>query len=374
VSLSLLLVVAAGLFLRSLDNLSSLPLGFDPARIVSANINPRFGGYEPADLPELYRRVIARVEAMPGVESASIAVHGVMTSGRSIGAGYVLSGYEPRAGEVVRIQENRITPGFLRTVGIAIVAGRDFTDRDLDAKVAVINEAMARRYFDGRDPIGQRFGQDVATIEIIGVARDIRFNSVREPAEPMAFVPIGAQPGYLSALQVRTAGDPSRVAATLARTIQEIGPGLPVDRVTTVPALVTGTFRQEQLIARLTTVLGVLALGLACLGLYGLMAYTVKRRTSEIGVRFALGAGRGSVIWMVLRESLLLVAMGLAAGLPVVLVASRLIGGLLFDVPPNDPATIGAATLMLLLVAAAASYWPAHRASRVEPLTALRQE
>lgn len=374
VSLSLLLVVAAGLFLRSLDNLSSLPLGFDPSRVVSASINPRFGGYPPDALPELYRRVIARVEAMPGVQSAALAVHGVMTSGRSIGDGYVMSGYDPRPGETVKLQENRVTPNFLRTVGIEIVAGRDFNESDIGAPVAIINEAMARRFFNGRDPVGQRFGQDVANTEIIGVARDVRINSVREEAVPLAFVPIQAAPGYLGALQIRTVGDPGRVAAALTRAVQEVEPGLPIDRVTEVSTLVTGTYRQEQLIARLTTLLGALALGLACLGLYGLMAYAVKRRTSEIGVRFALGARRGQVLWMVLRESLTLVAFGLGAGLPVVFVSSRLIGGLLFDVPSNDPATIVIAMLLLLLVAAVSSYLPARRASRVEPLLALRQD
>ncbi|HYE87178.1 MAG TPA: ABC transporter permease [Vicinamibacterales bacterium] len=372
VSLSLLLVVAAGLFLRSLGNLSSLPLGFDPSAVISASINPRFGGYQPADLPGLYRRVLARIEAIPGVQSAALAVHGVMSAGRTIGHDTVIAGYQPRPGESIVIQENRVTPAFLSTVGIDVVAGRDLTDRDIGAQVAVINEAMARRYFEGRDPIGQRFGPDAATIEIVGVARDARVNSVREPAAPMAFLPIGSTPGYLSALQVRVVGDSGRVATSLARAIQEVEPGLPVDRVSTVPTLVSGTFRQEQLVARLTTVLGLLALGLACLGLYGLMAYTVKRRTSEIGVRFALGAARASVLWMVLRESMLLVAAGLAAGLPMVLLASRYVASLLFEVPTNDPATIAIATLLLLLVGAGASYLPALRASRVEPLVALR--
>lgn len=374
VSLSLLLVVAAGLFLRSLGNLSSTPLGFDPSRVVSASINPRFGGYQPQDLPELYRRVIARVEAMPGVQSAAIAVHGVMTSGRTIGDGYVMSGYDRRPGEVIKLQQNRVTPNYLRTVGIEIVAGRDFTDSDIGTPVAIINESMARRYFDRRDPIGQRFGQDNPDTEIIGVARDIRINSVREEAVPLVFVPIESAPGYLGALQVRTVGDSSRVAAALTRAIQEVEPGLPVDRVAAVSALVTGTYRQEQLIARLTAVLGALALGLACLGLYGLMAYAVKRRTSEIGVRFALGARRSNVVWMVLRESLILVAFGLAAGLPVVVMTSRLIATLLFDVDPSDPFTIVGAMAVLIAVGALSSYLPAWRASKVDPLVALRTE
>lgn len=374
VALSLLLMVAAGLFLRSLENLSTLPLGFEPARVVSATINPRFGGYQPEDLPALYRRVLARVEAIPGVQSAALAVHGVMSSGRSIGHDLVVSGYQPGPGETISIQENQVSPAYLRTIGLTVIAGRDFTDRDAGAKVAVINEAMAERYFAGRDPVGQRFGQDAADTEIIGVVRDARLNSVREEAMPMAFVPISATPGYLSALQIRAVGDPSRAAASLARSIQEVEPALPVDRITTGTMLVSGTFRQEQVVARLTTVLGALALGLACLGLYGLMAYTVKRRTSEIGLRFALGAGRGRVLWMVLRESMLLVTSGLAVGIPVVLITSRLVSGLLFEVPPNDPVTIVIATLLLLIVAALASYLPAHRASRVEPLIALRQE
>jgi predicted permease len=372
VALSLLLATGAGLFARSFGNLASLPLGFEP-RVLWAAISPSVGGYELRELPALYQRIVERAEALPGVQSATIAMCGLMTGCRSAADGLAISGYVSQPGEQVVLQENRVGPRYFSTVGMSIVAGRDFEPRETGG-IAIINEAAARKYFKGRDPIGERFGYDKPDIEIVGVVRDARVNSVREAAPPMAFYPLDSTPSYVGTMHLRTNADPEATGVALRKALQEVEPRLPVSQVTPLNVLAANTLRQERLVARLTTVLGLLALGLACLGLYGLMSYAVKQRTAELGIRFALGAPRPRVLWMVFRESLTLVAIGLAFGLPAVAVVSRLIRTMLFEVSPNDPATVAAAMLVLLVVGALSGYLPAWRASRVDPLSALRDD
>ena len=375
VALSLLLAAGAGLFARSLSNLVAVPLGYE-THVLWASINPSIGGYKLEELSGLYGTLIERAEALPGVDSATIAMCGLMTGCRSSADGLTFAGYTPQPGEQVVVQENRIGTNYFDTVGMTIVAGRGFTKLDgtSGAPIAVINEAAARRYFKDRDPIGQRFGYDKADTEIVGVVRDARVNTVREAAAPMAFYPLGPTPSYVGTMHVRTSGDPEAMAAALRKALQEVAPQLPVDRVVPVSTLVSGTLRQERLIARLTTLLGLLALGLACLGIYGVMSYAVKQRTAELGIRFALGAPRPRVLWMVFRESLWLTGVGVLIGVPLLVVASRAIGGLLFNVAATDPFIVGGAAVVLLVVGATASYLPSWRASRVDPLTALRQE
>jgi hypothetical protein len=257
-----------------------------------------------------------------------------------------------------------------------IVDGRGLEARDIgsDVRIAVVNEAMVRRYFKGRTPIGERFGYDKPNVEIVGVVQDAHVNSVREEPVPMVYYPLDANPSYVGSLLIRASGDPTQIGAQARRALNEIEPRLPVDRVTTLATLAASTLRQERLIARLTTVVGILALALASMGLYGLMAYAVKQRTAELGVRFALGAPRARVLWMVYRESLALMLAGLVVGLPIILLTSRLIDALLFGVSGADPLTIAIAIAVLLAIGGLASYVPARRASRVDPLTALRQE
>ena len=375
VALSLFLAVGAGLFARSFNNLVSQPLGLED-QVLWVGINPSLGNYQEAELAALYARLIERVEAIPGVQSATIAMCGVMSGCRSNSDGIAITGYTAQPGEQVVIQENRIGPNYFSTLGMTIVAGRNFEAREIgaDAEIAVVNEAMVRTYFKGRDPIGQRFGYDKPTIEIIGVVRDAHVNSVREAAVPMVFYHLDSTPSFVGSMQIRAAGDPELVGAAVRGALREIEPRLPVDRITTIATLAASTLRQERLIARLTTTVGILALALASLGLYGLMAYAVKQRTAELGLRFALGAPRARVLWMVFRESLMLVFAGLALGLPLVMALARLIGPMLHEVSPNDPLVVGIAAGVLLAVGASSSYLPAWRASRVDPLTALRQE
>lgn len=375
VALSLMLAVGAGLFLRSFSNLATLPLGYEP-KVIWAAISPSTGGYTLEELPGLYQRIVERAEALPGVESATIAMCGLMSGCRSGADGLSISGYTAQPGEQIAVQENKVGPRYFTTVGMTIAAGRDFDARDIgsDAPIAIVNEAMVRKYFNGRDPIGQRFGYDQPDIEIVGVVRDARVYSVREPAGPMVFYPLDRTPSYVGSMHVRASGDAVAIADALRKALRESEPKLPVARTTTLTELASETLRQERLIARLTTVLGLLALALACLGLYGLMSYAVKQRTAELGIRFALGAPRPRVLWMVFRESLMLMIAGLVIGIPLVIAASRLIGTLLFDVSPNDPWIVAGAMLVLFVVGASASYLPAWRASRVDPLTALRTE
>ena len=375
VTLSLILAVGAGVFARSFNNLVTMPLGLEDS-VISATINPSIGGYQVPELPALYSRIVERVEAIPGVQSASIAMCGVLTGCRSNSDGIVITGYTSQPGEQVVIQENRVGRNYFQTLGMTIVDGRGLEARDIgsDVRIAVVNEAMVRRYFKGRTPIGERFGFDKPAVEIVGVVHDARVNTVREEPVPMVYYPLDSNPSYVGSLLIRASGDPTQVGAQARRALNEIEPRLPVDRVTTLATLAAGTLRQERLIARLTIVVGVLALALASLGLYGLMAYAVKQRTAELGVRFALGAPRARVLWMVYRESLLLMAAGLLAGVPVILAAARVLDALLFGVSGADPLTIALATVTLLAIGGLASYLPAYRASRVDPLVALRQD
>ncbi|MGH9382816.1 MAG: FtsX-like permease family protein, partial [Vicinamibacterales bacterium] len=373
VALSLLLVVGAGLFLRSLQNLATLPLGFEQDHVVSAWISPGTGAYREAELPALYQRLIESAEALPGVQSAAVAMCGLMRGCRSIVSGLIITGYDSQPGEQVSLQENRVGPKYFETVGMQIIEGRSFNDRDTDDSVAIVNETAVQRYFKNRSPIGQRFGEDTTNIEIVGVVRDARVNTVRDAVLPMAFHPL--EPGaYIGTLEVRTAGEPRATAEALHKAIARVDPNLPLDRVTTMADQAGSTLRQERLIARLTTALGVLALGLACLGLYGVMSYGVKQRTSELGIRFALGASRPLVLWTVLRDSLVLIGIGVAVGVPLVLAASQILGTMLFEVSPSNPITLGVSVLLLLVVGASSGYVPAWRASRVDPITALRHD
>jgi predicted permease len=375
VALSLLMAVGAGLFLRSFGNLSTLPLGFE-THVLSASISPSIGGYSVAELPALYQRIIQRAEQLPGVESATIAMCGLMTGCRSAADGLAISGYTAQPGEQVVVQENRVGPRYFSTVGMTLAAGRDFDARDhgSNARIAIVNQAMARKYFKDRDPIGERFGYDTPELEIVGIVRDARVNTVREAAVPMAFYPLDATPSFVGTMHVRASGDPAVTAESLRKALQELEPKLPVTRVVTITELASDTLRQDRLIARLATALGALALGLACLGLYGLMSYAVKQRTAELGIRFALGAPRPRVLWMVFRESLLLMVAGVALSVPLIAGISRLISSMLFEVSPGDPSIVASGVLLLLAVGAASSYLPAWRASRVDPLTALRTE
>jgi predicted permease len=338
-------------------------------------INPHAVGYSPERLPQLYRNLVARVESVPGVSSASVAMCALASGCQNI-SGIAIDGYQPRAGENVQLQENRVSPNYFATTGMRLVEGRDFDNRDREdtPKVAIVNRTMVQRFFPDRRAVGRRIGYGTPDTEIVGVVEDARFNRIQEAPRPMAFYPLAQMPVDAAALDVRATGDPRSIVTDVRRAVAEVDGSLPIDRVTILSDQVARGLRQERLIAGLTSIFGILALGLACVGLFGVMSYSVSRRTTEFGIRMALGAERSHVLRSVLRESLAIVTYGLAAGIPAALIASWLLSDLVFGISPTDPTTISIAALLLGAVAAVASLLPAWRASRVDPMVALRQE
>jgi predicted permease len=376
VALSLLLVIGAGLFVRSLRNLKRLDAGFKREGVLVLGVDSAATGYADAQLKSLYRQLLGRVGALPGVSSASLAFQTFRGPGSGICC-ISIQGAPPLAEEDRRVNADYVGPRFFETMGTPLVSGRGFDLRDDEnaPKVAVINEAAARYYFPDGSPLGRRFDQSKNKgIEIVGVVKDARHYGLREQAPRMFYLPLlqhGTPPNFLA---VRTAGDPRGMAAAVRQALQEVDPKLPVVEVTTLGEQVDASLVPERLIATISGFFGFLALLLSCVGLYGLMSYAVARRTAEIGIRMALGARPGNVLWMVLREALLLALVGVATGLPAALAATRLIESLLFGLTPADPTTVSLATLLMIAVAASASYLPARRASRVDPMVALRYE
>jgi predicted permease len=375
VALSLVLLVTSGLFARSFRHLLDLDPGFDRESVIAIRVDPRPAGFTEEQLPDLYRRLVERLEAVPGVRSAAVAECGVVSGSKST-SGVEVAGYQKRPDERIEFQTDSVGLNYFSTVGMRLLEGRDFTWRD-DAhapKVAIVNQTLARRYFPGRSAVGQRFGDDQPDVQIVGLVADARVNDVREAPPIMAWYPIAQNLTYVDGIAVRASGNPRAVAAQLRSAIAQVAPNLTVRSVRTLEEQIRSDLLQERLIVQLTSAFGALALLLAAVGLYGVMSYAVARRTAEFGVRMALGARRREVLWMMIRESALIVAAGLGCGLPLMLAATRLVNGMLFGVSAADPLAISAATGTLVVVALLAATLPALRASRVDPMVALRYE
>ena len=382
-AMSLLLLVGAGLFVRTLQKLEAEDLGFNRQHVLLVGIDPRLAGYKPAQLAPLYQRLIDRVNALPGVRSASLAAYSLM-SGNSSTSNISVEGYTPPPGQDMNIHVNVVGWKYFETAGTPMLLGREMGLQDTASslKVAVINATMAHDFFGDQNPIGRRFGfgddpKHSGDIEIVGVAADAKYSNLRQKPEPMVFLPVLQMRGdaaYVWELELRTAGDPRSAATEVRSALAGIDKGLPATKLKTLSEQVDDSLDQERTISQLSSVFGLLALTLACVGLYGVMAYRVARRTSEMGIRMALGAGSSDVLWMVLREALLLVLAGIAMGIPAAIGAGHLISSMLFGLTPSDPVTISLATLLLVAVAVLAGYLPARRASRVDPMVALRYE
>jgi len=378
-ALTLILVVTAIWFSDSLRNLAQVRLGFDKEHVVTVWINPQSAGYPTDQLPQLYRRLVDGTQAVPGVRSAAVAACGLATGCRDI-SDIKIAGYEARPGEQVLVQENRIGLNYFSTVGMRLLAGRDFTGRDTNASpgVAIVSEAVARRYFPDSRAIGHRFGYTdtgaKADIEIVGIVEDARVNSAREEPPLMAYYPIQQSTVYGGSLEVRATGDPAARIAEIRKAVTGVDPNLPIDRITVLSEQVSGNMRQDRLIMWLTSTFGLLALGLGCFGLYGVMSYAVARRRGELGIRLALGAPESRLFRMVFSESLALIAAGLLFGLPLVFAVARVVSGILFGVKVNDPLPVALAALALTVTAALTTFFPARRASKVSPGVALRYE
>jgi len=372
----LLLLVVAALFTRSLRSIVQTDIGFDLDRVLVARVDVRGAGYSAEERQQLYRRIVEAVAALPGVQSASFSSAGPLGGSQRISS-LSVEGYTPGPKEQLRTNEETVTDRYFDTMGLRIVEGRGFTpeDRTAEPRRTIINATMARRFFP-RGAIGQRwdYGDAVGkdSNRIVGVVEDARYVDVKIAPPNMVYsLAESSSDDVLSDIEVRTAGSPDRSVQLVRETLTRIEPRLPVIEVVPLSARLARGVIEDRMVATLTAMFGALALLLASLGLYGTISYGISRRVAELGLRMALGADRSDVLWMVLREALLLVAVGLAAGIPLAGFAGRAISALLIGVAPADPVAFSIGAVLLLVVAAVAAYLPAHRASRIEPMTAL---
>jgi putative ABC transport system permease protein len=395
-AMSLVLLSSAALLSRSLRNLEHQEFGFESAGRFVAWVNPTLGTYKPEQMDTFYREIDDRLRQIPGVRMVAPVTYAPM-SGDSWNEGIRIEGRpEPGAKEDTSAGWARVTSGFFDALGAKMLVGRPITEEDTAStrNVAVINEAFAKRFFKNQNPIGQHFGIDriryAGTYEIIGVVKDIRYMTwgYKDPVGPMFWVSEAQNASYddpqfsegekyshfLYNIVIWAPGDPPGMKEKVRKALASVDPDLVLDDVVPYPEVVSNDFHQENMIATLTSLFGGLGLVLAAVGLYGVMAYSVEQRTSEIGLRMALGADRGSVMKMVLRGAFSQVGIGLALGIPAAIGAGKLITDQLFGVKPWDPVMLTIATLLLGLAALLASVVPARRAAGVEPMVALRNE
>jgi predicted permease len=392
VALSLLLLIGAGLFLRSLGNLSRLGPGFPADRLIGFNIDPPLSGYTPERTKLFYGELTESLSALPGVQSVGLASMRILENDEW-DSSMTVEGYNPdKPDDRAEPYMNQIGPKYFATLGVPVLAGRDFTMADnreikhgsdaddFSPTVVMINETFAKKFFAGRDALGRHlgFGSDPGTatdMEVIGIVKDIKYTNLRDEIPPQAYIPympsrfVGGMTVY-----VRTAADPSALMNSIRAKMRDLDANLPIFDMRTTDEQIANSLAAQRMIASLSTVFGFMATILAAVGLYGLMAYTVTQRTREIGIRMALGAKQTDVVWMVMRDVLLLVAVGLAIGVPASMALARVVQSQLFGLTAHDPSTLFLATGALALVACLAGYIPAIRASRLDPMNALRYE
>jgi predicted permease len=381
VSLSLALLVGAALFLGTFRNLDRVDLGYDRDHELLLTLDPASAGYKGAAATAVYDQVLERVASIPGVRSTALMQQRLMT-GQIMMNGIFVPGYTLQKGEDARnlwVISNHVSARFFAISGMHLVAGRDFSERDSAGapKVAVINQTMAQHYFGDKDPIGQQVGWDrkEPPMTVVGVIHDIKIFGMQESKQDEMFTPVLQSESMGEAtLVVRTTVDPVRVAGDARSAIRAVDPKLPVFDVITMDRQVENTLTQERLLAILASAFGVLALGLAAIGLYGVLSYGVTQRTGEIGVRMALGAQPVGIVKLILGETSRLVLAGIAIGVGVAIAGGRAIKSMLYGVTPAEPWSIGIAVAILASVALVAGIIPARRASRVDPMVALRNE
>jgi predicted permease len=381
VAISLILLVAAGLFVHSLSKLSEVNLGYHAENLILFQVDGAPGGYKgPANL-RFQQELLEKFSKVPGVHAATLSSDGLFSHSESADPVRV-EGYTPKSGESPNTRMDHVGPQYFSTVGIPILIGREIGPQDSGngPRAAVINQEFARRFLGDTNPIGKKvldvYPGNPQEMEIVGVAADAKYNSLREKTPTRIYAP------YFNPMwehsyafyEIRTQADPASVSAMLRNVVQETNSELPPIEIKTMPSLVDDSLHTDRFIARLAGVFGFLAMLLASIGLYGIMSYTVARRTRDIGIRMTLGAQPGGVLWLVLRETLLLVLVGVAVGLPVAFAGTRLLKSMLFGLGLVDPVAIVVSTMALAAVAALAGFLPARRAMRVDPMIALRYE
>jgi predicted permease len=384
VAFSMVLLIGAGLVTQSLRNLEGQHFGFVTEGRLIVDIAPSLAGYTPDNLPELYQRLQEALPRIPGVLSASLSWYGPLGGNNANERVYIQG--KPPDYRWTAPSWDRVGPHYFETIGTRLLRGRAIEERDTSAArhVAVINETFARRFFPHEDPMGQHFGMEDAShsgdYEIVGIVEDAKYQDTRGPAYATFFLPLLQTPpgeplrGWVGAIELHVAGKPENLEPFVRKTLAGIDPNLTVLGMMSFAEQVSLNFNQDRLIARLTELFGLLALVLACVGLYGITAYSVARRTNEIGIRMALGADRGNVLGLVLRGALAQLGLGLAIGIPVALAGGRMLAGELYGVKSHDPMILCLAALTLAACALFAALVPARRATKVDPMVALRRE
>jgi len=381
IAVTAVLLISAGLFTQSLRRLKQVDLGLSVDNLMAVSIEPELNGYTPERSSALIDTLRRDLAALPGVTSVSAATIAVLTDNTE-SSNATIEGFTPQENESTHPLKNWVGPGYFATLGIPLLAGREFTESDtsLSPKVAVINQTMARKYFAGRDPIGMHFafgaGNGVKPdIEIVGVVRDSKHSTVRQEQRAFVCMPYAQKQGLGEAtFYLRSTLVPGVLAPAVREAVRRADANLPIFSLKSVAMQRDESLFGERLLMMLSLCFGILAAALASIGLYGVMAYTVARRTSEIGLRMALGATARHVRTLVLREAMTLAAIGLGIGLPAAFVAGRLARSLLFGVEPGNPQLAALAGLLLIGVMLLAAYLPARRATRIDPMIALRSE
>lgn len=378
IAMSLLLLVCTGLMIGSLRNLQRVDAGFNRHSLAAFRIDPASAGYSGADGMALRARLQQRLAALPGVSGVTYARMPVLSRSRQTSSVTLVGETSAGQGQSANVHVNAVAPDFFAVAQLPVLLGRAFTEGDAPGapRVAIVNQAFAKRYLSGANPVGQRFryGPETGDIEIVGLARDAKYADLRSEVPPTVYFPALQHPGGPANFLVRASGDPAALFSAIRSAVREIDPALPVLNLRTMDEQVNRLHNQELLVARLGGIFGILVLLLSAVGLYGLMAYAVARRTGEIGVRMALGALPGHVLRQFLGESLALVVIGLVFGGFAAWGVAQLLTRMLFGLGAADPLTYGLAAAVLLLVGLAAAALPAWRAARIDPTVALRTE
>jgi len=374
VSLSFVLLVGAGLLLQSLEKIRNTSPGFSTRDVLDTAVNLVAAGYDARRAQTFQDELLERVRALPGVESAAFARMTPLSYGSYSSTVIAVDGYQPPPEEQPTVEYNEVGPGYFATIGIPLVSGREFAraDDEKAALVAVVNETMAARYWRGRNPIGERVQVKGRWMQVVGVAKDSKYESVREAPKPFFYVPLRQNFARGAGLHIRTPLTPETMATALAREVHALDPDLALFEVITLQEQVDRSTSPQQVAVTLVGILGGLALLLAAIGLYGVMSYAVSQSTRELGLRMALGAGASNLLKLVLSRGLALTAGGVALGGAVALGLTRLLGSLLYKVSPRDPLAFGSAFVVMTITALVASFLPAWRATRTDPVQALR--